>query len=90
MMGRSNNPPFASNLALQRRDCEVGPISNHSGALGRFSSTMTTMAGRTSWSLATIFRTASRDVAADYLGLPNKGAAKPKLYHNNRDGTFTD
>jgi hypothetical protein len=29
------------------------------------------------------------DVAKDYLGLPNKGA-KPKLYHNNRDGTFTD
>jgi hypothetical protein len=29
------------------------------------------------------------DVAADYLGLPNRGA-KPKLYHNNRDGTFTD
>jgi hypothetical protein len=29
------------------------------------------------------------DVAADYLGLPNKGE-KPKLYHNNRDGTFKD
>jgi hypothetical protein len=29
------------------------------------------------------------DVAADYLGLPN-GSEKPKLYHNNRDGTFTD
>ena len=29
------------------------------------------------------------DVAADYMGLPNKGA-KPRLYHNNRDGTFTD
>ncbi len=28
-------------------------------------------------------------VAADYLGLPNNGA-KPKLYHNNHDGTFTD
>ena len=29
------------------------------------------------------------DVAADYLGLPNKGQ-KPILYRNNRDGTFTD
>ena len=29
------------------------------------------------------------DVTADYLGLPNPGE-KPKLYHNNRDGTFTD
>ncbi|MBI1840520.1 MAG: CRTAC1 family protein [Verrucomicrobia bacterium] len=29
------------------------------------------------------------DVAADYLGLPNQGT-KPKLYHNNHDGTFTD
>jgi hypothetical protein len=29
------------------------------------------------------------DVAADYLGLNNKGV-KPKLYHNNRNGTFTD
>jgi hypothetical protein len=27
------------------------------------------------------------DVAADYLGLPNP-AAKPRLYRNNRDGTF--
>jgi len=29
------------------------------------------------------------DVAADYLGLSNNGA-KPKLYHNNRDGTFRE
>jgi len=29
------------------------------------------------------------DIAADYLGLPNKGE-KPKLYRNNRDGTFKD
>ncbi len=29
------------------------------------------------------------DIAADYLGKPNKGAL-PKLYHNNRDGTFSD
>jgi hypothetical protein len=29
------------------------------------------------------------DVAADYLGLPN-GGTRMKLYHNNRDGTFTD
>ncbi|HAB19946.1 MAG TPA: CRTAC1 family protein [Verrucomicrobiota bacterium] len=29
------------------------------------------------------------DVAADYLGLPNQGA-RPKLFHNNRDGTFSD
>lgn len=29
------------------------------------------------------------EVAADYLGLPSK-APFPKLYHNNRDGTFTD
>ena len=29
------------------------------------------------------------EIAADYLGLPNQGG-KPKLYHNNRDGTFTD
>jgi len=28
-------------------------------------------------------------VAADYLGLPSKGA-RPRLYRNNRDGTFTD
>ncbi len=28
-------------------------------------------------------------IAADYLGLPNKGV-RPKLYHNNHDGTFTD
>jgi hypothetical protein len=29
------------------------------------------------------------DVAADYLGLPTK-AERPRLYHNNHDGTFTD
>ncbi len=29
------------------------------------------------------------DVAADYLGMPNRGT-KMKLYHNNRDGTFSD
>ncbi|MBI3869287.1 MAG: CRTAC1 family protein [Verrucomicrobia bacterium] len=29
------------------------------------------------------------DVAADYLGLPNAGS-KPRLFHNNQDGTFTD
>jgi hypothetical protein len=29
------------------------------------------------------------DVAADYLGLPHRGDL-PKLFHNNRDGTFTD
>jgi hypothetical protein len=29
------------------------------------------------------------DVAADYLGLPN-GAERPRLYHNNHDGTFSD
>lgn len=29
------------------------------------------------------------DVAADYLGLPSE-ATKPKLYHNNGDGTFSD
>ncbi len=28
-------------------------------------------------------------VAADYLGLPHKGE-RARLYHNNRDGTFTD
>jgi hypothetical protein len=28
-------------------------------------------------------------VAAGYLGLPND-AERPRLYHNNRDGTFTD
>lgn len=29
------------------------------------------------------------EIAADYLGLPH-GAPLPKLYHNNRDGTFTE
>jgi hypothetical protein len=29
------------------------------------------------------------DVAADYLGLQNPGA-KTKVYHNNKDGTFSD
>ncbi|HWB07491.1 MAG TPA: CRTAC1 family protein [Verrucomicrobiales bacterium] len=29
------------------------------------------------------------DVAADYLGMPHTGE-KARLYHNNRDGTFTD
>jgi hypothetical protein len=29
------------------------------------------------------------EVAADFLGMPNQGTP-PKLYHNNRDGTFTD
>lgn len=29
------------------------------------------------------------DVAADYLGIPNRGT-KPKLYHNNHNGTFSD
>ena len=29
------------------------------------------------------------DVAADYLGFPTD-AEHPRLYHNNRDGTFTD
>jgi hypothetical protein len=31
----------------------------------------------------------SGDIAADYLGLPNS-AEKPRLYLNNRDGTFRD
>jgi hypothetical protein len=31
----------------------------------------------------------SGDIAADYLGRPHLGQ-KSKLYHNNRDGTFTD
>lgn len=29
------------------------------------------------------------DIAADYLGAPND-AERPRLYHNNHDGTFTD
>ncbi len=29
------------------------------------------------------------DVAADYMGVPNQGV-KPRVYRNNRDGTFTD
>ncbi|HTL54890.1 MAG TPA: CRTAC1 family protein [Candidatus Limnocylindrales bacterium] len=29
------------------------------------------------------------DIAADYLGLPNEGV-KPKLFHNNHNGTFSD
>lgn len=29
------------------------------------------------------------DIAADYLGLLSQGA-KPKVFHNNRDGTFSD
>lgn len=29
------------------------------------------------------------DVALDYLGKPNAGE-RPRLYHNNRDGTFSD
>jgi len=29
------------------------------------------------------------DICADYLGLPNQGE-RPRLYHNNHDGTFTD
>jgi hypothetical protein len=29
------------------------------------------------------------DIAAEYLGLPNSGE-RARLYHNNRDGTFTD
>ncbi len=29
------------------------------------------------------------DIAAEYLGLPNKGE-KPRLYHNNLDGTFSN
>jgi hypothetical protein len=29
------------------------------------------------------------DIAADYLGLPH-GSETPRLYRNNRDGTFTD
>lgn len=29
------------------------------------------------------------DVAADYMGLPSQGA-KAKLFHNNRDGTFSN
>ncbi|MFQ5676226.1 MAG: CRTAC1 family protein [bacterium] len=35
------------------------------------------------------FRGSTRDVAADYLGLPSK-AERPRLYRNNQDGTFTD
>jgi hypothetical protein len=31
----------------------------------------------------------SGDIAADYLGLPHS-AEKPRLYHNNGDGTFRD
>jgi hypothetical protein len=29
-------------------------------------------------------------VAADYLGLPDNPGERPRLYRNNRDGTFTD
>ena len=29
------------------------------------------------------------DIAADYLGVPTR-AERPRLYHNNHDGTFTD
>ncbi len=29
------------------------------------------------------------ELAADYLGLPNNGE-RPRLYHNNHDGTFSD
>ena len=29
-------------------------------------------------------------VAADYLGLPDNPAERPRLYHNNGNGTFTD
>jgi hypothetical protein len=29
------------------------------------------------------------DIAADYLGQPNSGE-RPRLYHNNHDGTFSD
>jgi hypothetical protein len=29
------------------------------------------------------------NVAADYMGMPLRGE-RPRLYHNNRDGTFTD
>ena len=29
------------------------------------------------------------DIAADYMGLPNAGN-KPRLFHNNRNGTFSD
>jgi hypothetical protein len=36
-----------------------------------------------------LLRNGVADVAADYLGMPN-GGAKPKLYRNNRNGTFTD
>ena len=35
------------------------------------------------------FPTGIGEVAKDYLGLPN-GTEKPRLYRNNKDGTFTD
>ena len=35
------------------------------------------------------FESAGGEVAKDYLGLPTS-ATKPKLYRNNRDGSFTD
>jgi hypothetical protein len=34
-------------------------------------------------------RTLVGDIAADYLGLPSNGE-RARLYHNNRDGTFSD
>jgi hypothetical protein len=30
------------------------------------------------------------DILCDYLGIPVPGVEYPRLYHNNRDGTFTD
>ena len=30
------------------------------------------------------------DILADYLGAASPGVEHPRLYHNNRDGTFTD
>ncbi len=39
--------------------------------------------------VAGYYITSVGDVAADYLGLPHSGE-RARLYHNNRDGTFTD
>ncbi len=35
------------------------------------------------------YRAKSGDIAAEYLGLPHQGE-RPRLYHNNGDGTFSD
>jgi hypothetical protein len=77
-------------------DWHFSNVTSHAGAVGQAHDTFGTFFfdyDNDGWEDLLVFGFllpgAVGDIAADYLGLPNKGN-KPKLFHNNRNGTFSD